>query len=176
MAAEGTKPRAAPWWLMWITEALSITPADRILEIGCGAGALASLICDRLDRGQVTAIDRSAAAIARASARNADHVATGRAVFHQVDLAEIDLARRRFDKIVAVNVSALWIVDADNEWNRLLRHLRPAGTVRLFHRSAQAARTAQVASAMTAAMVRHGLTASVSFNPAGTLCGVTGAR
>ena len=52
-----------------------------MLEIGCGNGVAAWLVCERLTSGRLTAIDRSAKAIATARQRNADHAAAGKAVF-----------------------------------------------------------------------------------------------
>jgi trans-aconitate methyltransferase len=42
-----------------IVEKLGIRPEDHVLEIGCGQGVAATLICERLDGGRLTAIDRS---------------------------------------------------------------------------------------------------------------------
>jgi cyclopropane fatty-acyl-phospholipid synthase-like methyltransferase len=166
--------RTTPWWLGWIAESLSIAPGDQLLEVGCGGGTLTSLVCDQLTSGRITAIDRSAAAIATASARNAAHVNAGKAVFHQLELADVDWAGQRFDKILAVNVSALWIGSADAEWDRVLRQLRDTGSVRLFHRSTTTGRTAQVAAAIAGAMAGHGLVSVASFDATRTICGVIG--
>jgi ubiquinone/menaquinone biosynthesis C-methylase UbiE len=99
-----------PRRLRWTVERLAIAPGDEILEIGAGPGASVSLICEQLTAGRLTAIDRSAVAIQRATERNARHVASGRAAFLQLDLAEVDLVRKAlagqsFDKAFAVNVT-----------------------------------------------------------------------
>src|SRR6266511_195319 len=84
-----------PKRLQWAVQLLDISPNDEILEIGPGPGVSVSLVCEQLAGGRITAIDRSAIAIARATKRNADHVASGKAVFQHVDLADVDLLRRR---------------------------------------------------------------------------------
>ena len=81
---------------------LGIEPGDRVLEIGCGHGVAATLICEA--GGRLTAIDRSPKMIAAASSRNASYVEAGRAEFLVRHLEELDLGERRFDKVLAVRV------------------------------------------------------------------------
>jgi ubiquinone/menaquinone biosynthesis C-methylase UbiE len=87
-----------------IVDALDIGPDDRVLEIGCGHGVAATLVCARLAGGRLTAIDRSPKMIAAAAGRNAEHVAAGRAEFLVATLEDADLGDRRFDAIFAVRV------------------------------------------------------------------------
>ena len=61
-----------------VVEHLDILRDDRVLEIGCGHGVAATLVCERLETGHLTAIDRSPAMIAAAARRNAGFVAAGR--------------------------------------------------------------------------------------------------
>jgi hypothetical protein len=49
-----------PERIRWAFETLAIEPDDRLLEIGGGPGVAASLVCERLDRGSLLLIDRSA--------------------------------------------------------------------------------------------------------------------
>jgi ubiquinone/menaquinone biosynthesis C-methylase UbiE len=87
-----------------IVDRLDIRPADRVLEIGCGHGVAATMVCERLDGGRLTAIDRSAKMIEAAARRNATYVESGRAEFLVATLEEADLGERRFDVIFAVRV------------------------------------------------------------------------
>lgn len=83
---------------------LELDPADRVLEIGCGHGVAATLVCDLLAGGTYTAIDRSAKMVAAATRRNAGHVRSGTAEFLVGALEDADLGERRFDRIFAVRV------------------------------------------------------------------------
>jgi ubiquinone/menaquinone biosynthesis C-methylase UbiE len=84
---------------------LGIQPDDRVLEIGCGHGVAATMVCERLgEGGRLTAIDRSQKMIDAATRRNAAHVAAGRAEFLVMRLEDLDLGDRRYDTIFAVRV------------------------------------------------------------------------
>jgi ubiquinone/menaquinone biosynthesis C-methylase UbiE len=87
-----------------VVEQLNLKPNDRVLEIGCGHGVAATLVCDRLEDGHLTAIDRSAKMIEAAKRRNAEHIKAGRAEFLVMSLEELDLGERRFDKVFAARV------------------------------------------------------------------------
>ncbi len=87
-----------------VVESLELDPADLVLEIGCGHGVAASLVCERLDGGTYTAIDRSETMIAMATRRNQAHVDSGKAAFLVAHLEEADLGDRRFDRVFAVRV------------------------------------------------------------------------
>lgn len=44
------------------------------MELGCGPGVAAALVCRQLETGHLLAIDRSAVAVSRTAQRNADRV------------------------------------------------------------------------------------------------------
>jgi len=54
---------------------LGIREDHQLLEIGCGNGTAVSAVAERLATGTILAIDLSAATVARATQRNADHIA-----------------------------------------------------------------------------------------------------
>ncbi|SFQ99048.1 Methyltransferase domain-containing protein [Lentzea waywayandensis] len=83
---------------------LAIRPGDRVLEIGCGQGVAATLVCELLSTGTLTAIDRSTKMIEAATRRNAPYVASGKAEFLIASLEDMNLGDRRFDLVFAVRV------------------------------------------------------------------------
>ena len=109
-----------------VVDALDVRPGDRVLEIGCGHGVAATLVCERLDGGRLTAVDRSPKMIAAAARRNATHVEAGRAEFLVAELEELDLGERRFDKVFAVRVG-LFHRDPDRARSLVNRWLAPGG-------------------------------------------------
>ncbi|MEG3627688.1 SAM-dependent methyltransferase [Streptomyces poriticola] len=92
-----------------IVDALPLTPEARVLEIGCGPGAAARAVATRLTSGHIVAIDRSARAVALATAGSAAEIASGRMKVRQV--AAEDYVREPgegpFDIVFAVRVGAL---------------------------------------------------------------------
>jgi ubiquinone/menaquinone biosynthesis C-methylase UbiE len=87
-----------------LVQRLALRPGDRVLEIGCGHGVAATLVCERLASGAYTAVDRSPTMIAAAERRNAEYVAAGRAEFLVMALEALELGERRFDVIFAARV------------------------------------------------------------------------
>jgi ubiquinone/menaquinone biosynthesis C-methylase UbiE len=85
-----------------VVDRLDLRPDDRVLEIGCGHGVAATLVCERGAR--LTAVDRSPKMIEAAARRNAAFVEAGRAEFLIGSLETLELGDRRFDKIFAVRV------------------------------------------------------------------------
>ncbi len=114
-----------------IVEQLGIRPHDRVLEIGCGHGVAAMLVCERLAGGHLTAIDRSPKMIEAATRRNAAHIAAGKAEFLVARLEDLDLGDRRFDKVFAVRVR-LFQREPDRARGIVERWLAPGGAVFAF--------------------------------------------
>jgi ubiquinone/menaquinone biosynthesis C-methylase UbiE len=110
---------------------LGIRPHDRVLEIGCGHGVAATLVCERLDGGRYTAVERSAKMIEAAARRNAAFVAAGTAEFLLGDVEEVDLGERRFDTIFAVRVG-LFHREPERARRLAERWLAPGGTLHTF--------------------------------------------
>ena len=80
-----------------------------MLEIGCGTGAAARAVADRLRDGHILGIDRSQRAIAQATAAVGGHGAAGRLSFRHVAAEDFVLlpGEEPFDLVFAVRVGAL---------------------------------------------------------------------
>jgi ubiquinone/menaquinone biosynthesis C-methylase UbiE len=117
--------------LQRVVEQLDIGPDDRVLEIGCGHGVAATLVCERLDGGRLTAVDRSPKMIEAAARRNAAYVDSGKAEFLVASLEDLDLGDRRFDTIFAVRVG-LFHREPERARNLVEAWLAPGGEVFAF--------------------------------------------
>jgi ubiquinone/menaquinone biosynthesis C-methylase UbiE len=109
-----------------VVEQLGIRPDDRVLEIGCGHGVAATMVCERLDGGKLTAIDRSAKMIEAAGRRNAAYVEAGKAEFIVASVEDVDLRDRRFDVVFAVRI-ALFDREPERAYALVEPWLAPAG-------------------------------------------------
>ncbi|MBR8641111.1 class I SAM-dependent methyltransferase [Streptomyces tuirus] len=156
MAAAGVPER-----LTWAVAVLDPAPGDRVLEIGCGRGAAAALLCARLTTGTLTAVDRSGTAVAAARGRNREVVAAGRAVFHVLSLEEADFAAGSFDRILAVNVNLFWTRPADEELAALRRWLAPGGVLFLCWEPPDGRRAAEIARTVERSVAGHGFETEV---------------
>ncbi len=147
--------------LRWAAEILSkeLKPSDRLLEIGCGNGALVSCIAPHLQEGNIVAIDRSAAMIEAAVKLNAEAVASGHAEFKASDLlqADVDVSGGKFNKVYAVNVNLFWTGAARAELEWIKDRLLPGGAVFLFNQPPTADRIDLTAGRMRQALLEAGL-------------------
>jgi SAM-dependent methyltransferase len=96
------------------------TPCGRVLDVGCGAGALAAELATRADR--VDALDRCPAMIEQAKRATPANVTCLLA-----DVLKEPLAESGYDAIVSV--SALHHVPLDEALPRLAAALRPGGVL-----------------------------------------------
>lgn len=92
-----------------ILDALPLRPGLRVIEFGCGPGALARAIVARVGDGHVLAVDRSTRAIAQTAAASAREIAAGRLTCLQaaVETFALPPGMALFDLAVAIRVGAL---------------------------------------------------------------------
>ena len=88
---------------------MDVKPNDHVLEIGCGPGAGAELICARLETGKLFAIDRSESGVDRTKRRCREYVESGRLTVRQIDLATLRVPVKRLHKVFAFNVNLFWV-------------------------------------------------------------------
>ena len=119
--------------MLWAAELLAPQPRERLLEIGCGNGVAAQLLCPTLSGGDMLAIDRSATAVSRTIRRCTDFVADGRLRVEQSDLSELRVDTASFDAALAINVNVFWTTSAERELAVLRGALRPEGRLVLVY-------------------------------------------
>lgn len=92
-----------------IVNTLPLKDGIRVLEIGCGPGAMAREISGRIGNGYILAIDRSAKVIHQAVSGSQTEIKTGRLSFRQVAIEKFEPEpdEKRFDIAIAVRVGAL---------------------------------------------------------------------
>lgn len=95
--------------LQEIVNALPLFEGIRVLEIGCGPGAAAREIANRIGDGHILAIDRSAKAIQQAINTSQDEITSGHLSFRTVAAENFELEddEQLYDITFAVRVGAL---------------------------------------------------------------------
>jgi len=95
--------------LQQIVDDLPLYDGIRVLEIGCGPGVAARLVSERIGTGHITAIDRSAKAIALAVTGSEKELRSGRLIYIQCAIEDYpaEEGEKGFDLIFAVRVGTL---------------------------------------------------------------------
>ncbi len=95
--------------LLDIINALPLKDGMRVLEVGCGPGAMAREMALRLPNGYVLAIDRSAKAIQQAKSGTRQGKRNDNLEFRQANIESFELkpGEKPFDIAVAIRVGAL---------------------------------------------------------------------
>jgi SAM-dependent methyltransferase len=162
---------ALPERVRWAVETLAVHPGDRVLEIGCGSGVAAALVCERLGDGSMLAIDRSPIQIERARRRNEAHLASGRLSPDGVALAEFDIANAGFDKAFAINVNLFWLGPAAAELAAVRRALAAGGRLFLFYEAPGPERAREIAERQAAVLEAEPFTEPEILTRSPTLVG-----
>ncbi len=171
MALQTIPPR-----IKWAVDVTDVQPGDQVLEIGCGAGAAAELICSRLDTGKLFAIDRSESGVDRTKRRNAKYVDAGRLVVRQIDLATLRVPVKRLNKVFAFNVNLFWVRACDDEVALLHERVVPGGAVYLFYEAARPELVPRIVEKASAALAKAGFRISIVEQKAPPVIGIVGRR
>ncbi len=165
-----------PARIRWAVELMDVQPSDQVLEIGCGPGAGAELICSRLDTGKLFAIDRSESGVDRTKRRNARHVESGRLTVRQIDLATLRVPVKRLNKVFAFNVNLFWVRECADEVALLHERLQPGGAVFLFYEANRAELVPNIVAKASANLTAGGFRVSVVEQKAPAVVGIIGRR
>lgn len=154
---------------------MDVQPGDNVLEIGCGPGAGAELICQKLVTGKLFAIDRSESGVDRTRRRNQKYVDAGRLTVRQIDLATLRVPVKRLNKVFAFNVNLFWVRECADEVALLHDRVVPGGAVYLFF-EARPELVPNIVTKASAALKQGGFRVSVVEQKAPPVIGIIGKR
>ena len=169
-------PQTIPARIRWAVEILDVQPADQVLEIGCGPGYAAELICERLEKGKLLAIDRSESGVDRTKRRCAEHIAAGRLTVRHIDLATLRVPIKRLDRVFAFNVNLFWVRDCEAEVALLHERISPGGGIYLFFEVTEITEVPRIVEKASAALVKAGFRVAVVESKKPAVIGLIGRR
>ena len=162
--------------IRWAVDLMDVQPADQVLEIGCGPGAGAELICQRLETGRLFAIDRSESGVDRTRRRNKKYVDEGRLTVRQIDLATLRVPVKRLHKVFAFNVNLFWVRACADEVALLHERVVPGGAVYLFYETSRPELVPNIVRKTSAALTGGGFRVSVVEQKAPPVVAIIGKR
>jgi ubiquinone/menaquinone biosynthesis C-methylase UbiE len=110
----------------WTVAVLDAQPADRILEIGFGAGVAIEALSGVVGAGQITGVDFSPTMLRAARRRNAAAIRAGRVRLLCADAVDLPLAAQSFDQAYSIHSIYFWSRPAA-ALAEIWRVLRPGG-------------------------------------------------
>lgn len=171
MAVQTIPPR-----IRWSVDMMDVQPSDHVLEIGCGPGYGAELICERLETGKLFAIDRSESGVDRTKRRIARFMDGGRVTVRQIDLATLRVPVKRLNKVYAFNVNLFWVRECRDEVALLHERLVPGGAIYLFYEANQPDLVPNIVRRASEALQDGGFRVSVVDQKAPPVVGIIGRR
>ncbi len=110
----------------WTVSLLALTPTDRVLEIGCGAGRALERVARQVPCGQVVGVDLSPTMVREAGRCNARAIRAGTVAVEPGDVTHLPFADDHFDKVFSIHSVYFW-PDRPRALAELRRVLRPRG-------------------------------------------------
>jgi trans-aconitate methyltransferase len=165
-----------PARIRWAVDFMDIQPSDHILEIGCGPGAGAELICSRLVTGKLFAIDRSESGVDRTKRRCQKFIDSGRLTVRQIDLATLRVPVKRLHKVFAFNVNLFWVRDASAEIALLHERVLPGGSVFIFFEATRRDQVPEMIERTSKALAAGGFRVSIVDSKQPAAIGIIGKR
>ena len=165
-----------PARLKWAVDVMDVQPGDNVLEIGCGPGYGAELICARLTTGKLFAIDRSESGVDRTRRRNQKAVDEGRLTVRQIDLATLRVPVKRLHKVFAFNVNLFWVRDCADEIALLHERVLPGGAFYVFYEATQPELVPNILTKASKALTDGGFRVSVVEQKAPPVVGLIAKR
>jgi trans-aconitate methyltransferase len=169
-------PQTIPPRIRWAVDVLDPQPGDQVLEIGCGPGYAAELICERLEKGRLLAIDRSESGVDRTKRRCADAIAAGTLTVRHIDLATLRVPIKRLDRAFAFNVNLFWVRDCEAEVALLHERISPGGALYLFYEVTPVVDVPVIVEKASAALVKAGFRVAVVESKKPAVIGLVGRR
>jgi ubiquinone/menaquinone biosynthesis C-methylase UbiE len=115
--------------LQMLLEILSLGNSSRVLELGCGIGAIAEYISDETG-ARIVGIDIAEGAVARAHERTAEK--RDRLTFQVGDMNAIDFPEARFDTIISID-TLYFVENIEQTVARMRTVLQPGGQMGVFY-------------------------------------------
>ena len=165
-----------PARIKWAVDLMDVQPGDNVLEIGCGPGAGAELICAKLVTGRLFAIDRSESGVDRTRRRNQKYVDAGRLTVRQIDLATLRVPVKRLHKVFAFNVNLFWVRACADEVALLHERVLPGGAIHLFYETTPRELVPNIVTKASKALTDGGFRVSVVDQLAPPVVAIIGRR
>lgn len=165
-----------PARIRWGVDLMDVQPGDQLLEIGCGPGAAAELVCSRLETGKLFAIDRAESGVDRTKRRCAEYVDAGRLTVRQIDLATLRVPVKRLHKVFAFNVNLFWVRGAADEVALLHEKLLPGGRLFLFYDTTHPDGRQKIIEGATTTLAESGFRVTLAHSAHPPVIGIVGQR
>jgi ubiquinone/menaquinone biosynthesis C-methylase UbiE len=110
----------------WTIGLLNLSPADRVLDVGCGSGMAVGLLAAAASDGFVAGVDYSSDMVRQATRRNAAKVVAGKVELRHGDAMELPYPDGSFDVVCAIETFYFW-PDPLRGLQEARRVLRPGG-------------------------------------------------